>query len=119
MIDDELMHYGVIGMKLGVYRGNVAKAYNKVTVKRNKLDNRVSKAKKAYERATIKSNTGVSNKYKKLQSKAGSTKSRYLKAQRKAEKWAKAMDKTFKNHDVSKLSSSKINAGKYFINKNI
>lgn len=168
MTNDELMHYGVIGMKWGVHRGNVAQAYNKAAVKRNKLDNRVAEAKKAYDRATIKANTGVSHKYKKLQAKAdklqaksdkkkyglfantnkaaklqvkadrqqykankykaryekgaakeGSTKARYLKAQRKAEKWAKAMDKTFKNYDVSKLSSSKINSGKDFINKNI
>lgn len=168
MTDDELMHYGIIGMKWGVHKGNVSQAYNKAVIKRKKLDNRVAEAKKAYDRATIKANTGVSRKYQKLKAKAdklqaksdkkkyglfantnkatklqvkadrqqykankykaryekraakeGSTKARYLKAQRKAEKWVKAMDKTFKNYDVSKLASSKVNAGKDFINKNI
>lgn len=166
MTDDELMHYGVLGMKWGLHKGNVAQAYTKATIKRKKLDDRVVKAKKAYDRATIKVNTGASHKYQKLQAKAdklqakadkkkygfftnankaaklqvkadrqqykankykgkyekraskeGSAKAKYLKAQHKAEKWVKAMDKTFKNYDVSKLSSANVNAGKNFINK--
>ena len=44
--DNELKHYGVIGMKWGVYRGNVASEYSKATAKRKKLDDRVVKAKK-------------------------------------------------------------------------
>ena len=47
MEQNELMHYGVIGMKWGVRRGNVAQAYSKATAKRKKLDNRVVQAKKA------------------------------------------------------------------------
>ena len=70
MEQNELMHYGVIGMKWGVHRGNVAQAYAKATSKRKKLDNRVVQAKKAYDKATIKANTGAAAKYKKLQTKA-------------------------------------------------
>lgn len=44
--DNELKHYGVIGMKWGVHRGNVSSAYGKATAKRKKLDDRVVKAKK-------------------------------------------------------------------------
>ena len=67
--DNELKHYGVIGMKWGVYRGNVASEYSKATAKRKKLDDRVVKAKKAYDKATIKANSGASSKYQKYQSK--------------------------------------------------
>lgn len=70
MNENELMHYGVLGMKWGVHKGNVSQAYGKATTKRRKLENNVTKAKKAYEKATVKANTGVSYKYQKLQAKA-------------------------------------------------
>ena len=70
MEQNELMHYGVIGMKWGVRRGNVSQAYGKASAKRRRLDNRVQQAKKAYDKATIKANTGAAAKYKKLQIKA-------------------------------------------------
>ena len=70
MEQNELMHYGVIGMKWGVHRGNVAQAYSKATAKRKKLENRVVQAKKAYDKATVKANSGASMKYQKLQAKA-------------------------------------------------
>lgn len=72
MNDNELMHYGVLGMKLGVHRG-------RVVAKRNKLDKRVEVAKAKAQKATVKANTGVSAKYKKLQATAD-------KYQRKADK---------------------------------
>lgn len=72
MNDNELMHYGVLGMKWGVHRGRVAQSYGKAVAKRNKLDKRVEVAK-------AKANTGVSAKYKKLQATAD-------KYQRKADK---------------------------------
>lgn len=45
MNDNELMHYGVLGMKWGVHRGRVAQSYGKAVAKRNKLDKRVEVAK--------------------------------------------------------------------------
>lgn len=143
MNENELMHYSVLGMKWGVHKGNVSQAYGKATTKRRKLENNVTKAKKAYEKATVKANTGVSYKYQKLQAKAdrlqskadrkkygfftnankaaklqvkaGRTKAQYIKAQRKAERWIKAMDKTFKDYDVNNLPTEKINKGKEFV----
>lgn len=164
MNEDELMHYGVLGMKWGVHKGNVAQAYGKAMTKRKKLENKVSKTKNAYEKATIKANTGVSQKYLKLQSKAdhlqskadrkkygfftsaskaaklqdkadrmqykankyksryekrqanaGNAKANYIKAQRKAERWVKAMDKTFKDYDINNLPTERVNAGEEFV----
>lgn len=109
--NDELMHYGVMGMKCGVRRGNVSEAYSKASAKRDKLNRNVSKTKTAYERATVKANTGVSAKYKKLQAKAD-------KAQYKAEKWMRSMDKVFKNADLSSIQSSTKERGRNFV-KNV
>lgn len=164
MRDDELMHYGVPGMRWGVHRGHVKQAYDKATAKKKKLDNRVVKAKDAYQKARIKANTGVSQKYQKLQLKADRTQSKadkkkyglfaneskaaelqakadrmqykankykskyekrqinanlaesnYIKAQRKAEKWVKAMDKTFKDYDINNLPTERVDAGKKLV----
>lgn len=142
------MHYGVMGMKWGVRRGNVSKAYSKASAKRDKLQENVSKTKTAYERATVKANTGASAKYKKLQAKADKAqykadkkkygmftnsskakelqakadkaqyKAEYIKAQRKAEKWMQSMDKTFKNTDLSSVPSSTKERGRNFV-KNV
>lgn len=77
--NEELMHYGVLGMKWGIHRGNVAQSYSKAVSKRNKLDKQVEVAKTKAQKATVKANTGVSAKYKKLQATAD-------KYQRKADK---------------------------------
>lgn len=113
MTDDELMHYGVIGMKCGVHRGNVAQAYNKSAVKRKKLDNRVAEAKKAYDRATIKANTGVSHKYKKLQAKAD--RQQYKANKYKARYEKNLQKKVLLKPGISKLSVKQRNGLKQWI----
>lgn len=57
------------------------------------------------------------SKYEKSQAAQSSAKANYLRAQRKAEKWVKAMDKTFRDYDVNNLSSEKVDAGRNFTKK--
>lgn len=77
--NEELMHYGVLGMKWGIRRGNVSGAYSKAVNKQNKLNSNVEKARVKYVKSDIKARTGAASKYKKLQVKAD-------KAQYKADK---------------------------------
>ena len=41
---NELCHFGVIGMKLGIRKGNVSGTYTKVSKKLSELDNKITKA---------------------------------------------------------------------------
>ena len=68
--DDELAHYGVLGMKWGIHRGKIEEVYNRAYKKELKLNKRADKARDAYQKARVKANTGVAKKYKKLQYKA-------------------------------------------------
>lgn len=176
------MHYGVLGMKWGVRR-NPSKAYDKATVKKEKLISNVNKTRQAYNQAKIKVNSGASAKYQKYQAKATAlkvksdkaeakklkrsnplirteisdaryqnaarkadkAKAKYMKVQtkadkykakpekstlklglaevkhlravKKAEKWVKQMNKTFKDVDVKSLDSDKVDSGKSFLEK--
>lgn len=159
--NEELMHYGVLGMKWGIHRGNVAQSYSKAVAKRNKLDKQVEVAKTKARKATVKANTGVSAKYKKLQAtadkkkygfipnqkkaikfqikadraqfkankykdkaerrdiKAGKANVKYIRAQRKAEKWVKAMDKAFKDKDLTQTSKTHRDSGRRYVEKKV
>lgn len=92
--NEELMHYGVLGMKCGVLRGNVSGSYSKAVNKQNKLNKNVVKAKKAYDKTNVKAKTGASAKYQKLQAKADSKKYKYEKAYAKKLKKANPLIRT-------------------------
>lgn len=116
---NELYHYGVIGMKWGVRRGNSARAYEKASKKLNRLDRKADRAvEKAYNKkskadrkassffASEKSARKADFKAQKAQRKAT------VKAN-KARKWLHEMDKTFKNTPES-LSRDQIDLGKKY-----
>ena len=82
-MENELCHYGILGMKWGVRRyqnedgtltdegkKRVANLYSKAVTKKNKLENKARRAEVKYNKAQVKTNTGSSLKYQKLQAKA-------------------------------------------------
>ena len=118
-MNNELYHYGVVGMKWGVRRGNSAQAYTKASKKLKRLDRKADKAvEKAYNKkskadmkassffATPKSAMKADFKAQKALRKAT------VKAN-KARKWLHSMEKTFAN-TTETLSQDQIKLGEKY-----
>ena len=114
----ELYHYGVIGMKWGVRRGNTAKAYAKASNKLKKLDARVEKAKDKSRKATAKADKrmyGISTQGMREKSARKASKASYkaVKKARKAQRWVSKMEKTFSKTDISLTKEQQALGKKY------
>ena len=111
--DDELTHYGVVGMRWGVRKGNTQAAYTKASKKLAKLDAKASKYQKKADKYTVKAQTRYINRdgYAEMAKK---NRRKALKNMRKAEKWYKQMDKAFKNTDV-KLTEQQAAIGRRYM----
>lgn len=112
--EDELMHYGVLGMKWGVRKGNTAKAYEKASAKLKKLDKKATKYQKKAMKYTRKADKHWYGRDI-YQDKANRNKKKAVKYMRKANKWYKQMDKAFKETNV-KMTQEQTNIGRRYIN---
>lgn len=130
MQENELKHYGVLGMKWGVRKGNVSRAYYKATKKADKLYKKAAKTElkaakrqlKAAKRIKKASSHFVpaskveSKKAIKAQYDAAKTAKKAAKLKIKAMKWENAMRKEFANVKRSEINPKHLDAGRNYVN---
>lgn len=131
--DNELEHYGVIGMKWGVHK-NPQKAYDKANKKLAKLEDRVNRSKQTVSKMQAKTlrrqeranDALIFKKYRakraaKSTRKLGEAYTRVQKRTAKAKKWYDSMQDAFKDVKVSELktNSASVELGKKYANMTI
>lgn len=119
--DNELCHYGVLGMKWGV-RKNPSKAYAKASKKANRLTEQALKAnlksaklgKKSLPNLIAPNNSRRYTKAVNAQLKANKLEIKSAKLSKKYNKWINSMEKAFSEVKISDISPEHMAAGKKY-----
>ena len=120
-MNEEIKHYGVVGMKWGVRR-NPQKAMGKASTKLRKLDGRYQKkqekANASAQKAENKTHSffATESGIRKATQKANKHQNKANRAAYKTYKWYKAMEKTF-SKTITSLSQEDINIGRRYVEK--
>ena len=116
----ELYHYGVLGMKWGIRRGNTAKAYAKASKKLTKLDKKVDKAEALARKrrgqvdAAAASFFSTKRRIDKAETRSKKASAKAALRNRKAERWYKSMEKAFADTDIS-MTKEQVTMGKRYM----
>lgn len=118
--EEYLQHYGVLGMKWGIRRGNASEAYARSARKAQRLKNKYQKqnvkaAKKDLKATKALGRHGFSKNYAKASTKAAKAHYKAAKTQKKLAKWEKHMSKEFANVKVKDIKPEHLSAGREYV----
>ena len=116
----ELYHYGVLGMKWGIRRGNTTKAYAKASKKLTKLDKKVDKAEALARKrrgqvdAAAASFFSTKRRIDKAETRSKKASAKAAIRNRKAERWYESMEKAFADTGIS-MTKEQVAMGKRYM----
>ena len=121
-MNDDIRHYGVIGMKWGVRRGNYSRTYARSSKKLKRIEEKATKTRlksaKLQSKALSKENRATSEKQyqkaRKIQYKANKLNLKSAKLQKKGQKFEQQMTKSFATVKVSDISPEHLDAGRKY-----
>lgn len=117
-MENELQHYGVVGMRWG-RRKNVSRAFGKASKKADRLTNKTDKADRKVAKLTNKrskyESLGDSDKVNKISAKLEKATAKRNLKQEKADKWISSMSSTFKTAKMSEISYEDLIAGQNYV----
>ena len=119
---NELYHYGVLGMRWGIRRGQAGSAYSKGVKKLKKLDRRANKRKTssdklAYKSAKVYARGRNDDKAKKLDAKARKLNYKSTKLVNSGKKFYKKMEREFSGVSMKNLNKDDIEYAKRYANR--
>lgn len=134
---NELMHYGVLGMKWGI-KHDPTKAYHKAINKSNKLQKKIDsndlRAERYQAKSSIAENKAFLNRTKKRYGKSNIKKAykheyeseilglkadkatrKSIKLERKREKWLKKVEDNFSKYEVTRIPDEEYKVGLHYV----
>lgn len=118
--ENELMHYGVLGMRWGIRKGRASQAYSRGVKKLKKIDKEANRLERKSAHMDYQSSKkmarGNIEKGMKLQGKAKKLHYKSVKLQNKGKNFYKKMEKEFADVDAKTLNQADIDYGKRYAN---
>lgn len=120
-MNNELYHYGVVGMRWGIRKQRYDKVFNRSVKKANTLDKAVTKRKIGFDTKRTRMLKAQSSfftgdrKMKRIQRKSAKAELAYRRTETKALRWKQTMEREFSKIPASKVSEETKKKGQNYV----